>query len=54
MPRLVLSLVVLALILGLQVVPVMASCTTHTSMYNGRMIMCTTCCAGSNCTTNCF
>lgn len=31
-----------------------ASCTTHTIMSNGRMITCTTCCYGGNCSTNCF
>lgn len=32
-----------------------ASCTTHTlTTANGRIIMCTTCCYGGNCTTNCF
>lgn len=31
-----------------------ASCTTHTYMMNGRMITCTTCCYGANCTTNCY
>lgn len=33
---------------------VWASCTTHTYWLNGRMVTCTTCCYGSNCTTNCF
>ena len=33
---------------------VWASCTTHTYMMNGKMVTCTTCCYGSNCTTNCF
>jgi predicted small secreted protein len=31
-----------------------AACTTNTIMSNGRMVTCTTCCYGSNCTTNCF
>jgi len=31
-----------------------AACTTHTIMSNGRMVTCTTCCYGSNCTTTCF
>jgi len=31
-----------------------ASCTTHTLISNGRMVICTTCCYGGNCTTNCF
>lgn len=33
---------------------VWASCTTHTYFVNGKTVMCTTCCYGSNCTTNCF
>ena len=31
-----------------------ASCTTHSYTMNGRFVTCTTCCYGSNCTTNCF
>ncbi len=31
-----------------------AACTTHTVFQGGRMVTCTTCCYGSNCTTNCF
>jgi hypothetical protein len=31
-----------------------ATCTTHTIIQNGRMVTCTTCCYGSNCTTTCF
>jgi hypothetical protein len=31
-----------------------AACSTHTYMMNGRMVTCTTCCYGANCTTNCF
>ena len=31
-----------------------ASCTTHTYFTNGKTVVCTTCCYGSNCTTNCF
>lgn len=31
-----------------------AMCSTHTYTVNGRMVTCTTCCYGSNCTTNCF
>lgn len=33
---------------------VWANCTTHTIFQNGRVITCTTCCYGPNCTTNCF
>ena len=31
-----------------------AECTTHTYFVNGKTVVCTTCCYGSNCTTNCF
>jgi hypothetical protein len=31
-----------------------AQCSTHTYVMNGRMVTCTTCCYGSNCSTNCF
>lgn len=31
-----------------------AACTTHTVMSGGRIVTCTTCCVGNNCTTNCF
>lgn len=34
--------------------PAWASCTTHTYFLNGRMVMCTVCCAGSHCSTTCF
>jgi len=42
-----------ALIIG-QVMPVWASCTTHTFLVNGRFTTCTTCCFGSMCNTTCF
>jgi len=31
-----------------------ASCTYHTYTQNGRMITCTTCCYGNQCSTNCY
>ena len=31
-----------------------ASCSTHTYFINGKMVSCTTCCYGGNCSTNCF
>lgn len=33
---------------------VWANCSTHTITQGGRMVTCTTCCFGGNCTTNCF
>lgn len=33
---------------------VWANCTTHTYFVNGKTVICTTCCYGNNCTTNCF
>jgi hypothetical protein len=45
----------LALIGGLAVATsVYAACSTSTVTYNGRIVTCTTCCYGGNCTTNCF
>lgn len=45
----------LALIGGLAVATsVYAACTTSTVTYGGKMVTCTTCCYGGNCTTNCF
>lgn len=31
-----------------------ANCVTNTYFINGKMIMCTTCCYGNNCTTTCI
>jgi hypothetical protein len=31
-----------------------AACTTHTYFVNGKMVMCQTCCYGTNCTTTCY
>lgn len=31
-----------------------AACSTSTYMYNGKMVICTTCCYGTNCTTTCI
>jgi hypothetical protein len=53
MSRLI-ALLIMGLVLTVHALPVWASCTTHTYMYGGRMVMCTTCCIGSSCTTNCF
>lgn len=50
----ILAALALFLTVALQVTPALASCTTHTYMYGSRMVMCTTCCYGNNCTTNCF
>jgi hypothetical protein len=43
-----------AIALATAATAVWANCTTHTIMSNGRMVTCTTCCYGGNCTTNCF
>ena len=41
--------------LGLSVTMVWASCSTHTIISGGRMVVCTTCCyAYGNCTTTCY
>lgn len=33
---------------------VYAACSTSTYIYNGKMVVCTTCCAGTSCTTTCI
>ncbi len=33
---------------------VYANCSTHTITSGGRIVTCTTCCYGGNCTTNCY
>jgi hypothetical protein len=48
------SLAVLATVILFQVSPALASCTTHTYSYGGRMVMCTVCCTPFGCNTNCF
>ena len=32
----------------------LAACQTNTIMVGGRMVICTTCCYGSHCSTQCF
>lgn len=46
----------IAVLLGSMAVAtsVYAACSTHTYTVNGKMMTCTTCCYGGNCTTNCF
>ena len=31
-----------------------AACSTSSFTANGKTVFCTTCCYGSNCTTNCY
>jgi hypothetical protein len=31
-----------------------ATCTTHSYFVNGKVVLCTTCCNGGHCTTNCI
>jgi hypothetical protein len=50
---LTIALISSMLIIG-YALPVYASCTTHTIYSGGRMIMCTTCCSGSYCSTTCL
>lgn len=46
---------IVGIVLCLVATAVYAACTTHTYMYNGRLVTCTTCCDSlGNCTTNCF
>ena len=46
--------IIIALTLAASATAVWANCTSHTIMSGGRMVICTTCCVGSNCTTTCF
>lgn len=42
------------LVLGASVLPSAAACSTHTYFVDGRIVICSTCCTGSSCTTTCF
>ena len=44
----------LGVVLALSAGAVYATCVTHTTFSGGRMTVCTTCCAGNNCTTTCI
>lgn len=46
--------IIIALTLAASATVVWANCTTHTVFQGNRMVTCTTCCYGSNCTTTCF
>jgi len=46
--------ILIAAIAALTSVAAWATCTTHTTWYNGRMVTCQTCCYGSNCQTTCY
>jgi hypothetical protein len=45
---------IVAICLAASATAVWATCTSHTYFVNGKTVICTTCCYGSNCTTNCF
>ena len=46
--------ILIAITLALAASAAYAACTTHTIFGpNGQATICTTCCAGSNCTTTC-
>jgi hypothetical protein len=42
------------LVLAATALPAAASCTTHTYFIDGRVVICSTCCYGNQCYTNCF
>lgn len=50
--------ILIGVYLSLVATMVWASCTTHTYMYNGKMVTCTTCCYGEgqfrSCSTTCI
>jgi len=45
---------IIAIALAAAATATWAACNTHTIMSGGRVVTCTTCCYGGNCTTNCF
>jgi hypothetical protein len=45
---------IVAVVLALSASAAYAACVTNTTFSGGRMVTCTTCCYGNNCTTNCF
>lgn len=46
---------ILAAILALTATAAYATCVTNTTILpDGRMVICTTCCYGTNCTTTCM
>ena len=48
-----LNALIVAAILMAMATSAYAYCRTHTYLYGGRMVVCTTCCYGSSCTTTC-
>ena len=47
-------MLVAVLMLSLDPVVAVANCTTQTFIVNGKVMICTTCCYGVNCTTTCY
>ncbi len=54
MKRTILTLALAAAVALFTAGPAYAECTTSTVFINGKMLICMTCCAGSQCFTNCF
>ena len=52
--RYLMKALILSVALAASPLVAVAACATHTYFVNGKMVTCTTCCYGSNCTTNCF
>jgi hypothetical protein len=46
--------VIIGTVLALAASAAYASCVTNTVFQGGKMVVCTTCCYGGNCTTTCF
>ncbi len=44
---------IIAAILALSTTAAYAACVTNTYISGGRVVVCTTCCYGTNCTTTC-
>lgn len=51
--RMLILTIVLGLALGMAG-PAWASCTTHSYVVDGRIMMCSTCCTFTHCTTTCI
>lgn len=49
-----LAKLLLATILSLNILTAYAACTSSTIMSDGKIVTCTTCCAGNHCNTTCF
>ena len=54
MKRIIAALAITTALLAFNSTAAFASCSQHTIYQDGRIIICSTCCFGSNCNTTCF